>query len=168
MVKNHAHGRLKAADKVKQTERQAADRDKLLCTRLLQTISLHSLCIFFYFFFSFLKENWESFPVETVVHINGLLLHRGKHTSGTSVRLLHWRVWKKSNVNLINVRSGTFCQRGRESRKGRKKKAALLPTHHPPSSGRDVVAELPFDGAVGGFPCHYAVSKLHLMLTHGR
>lgn len=42
----------------------------------------------------------------------------GKHASGTSGRLLQWRVWKKkSNVNLINVRSGTFCQRGRESRK---------------------------------------------------
>lgn len=99
------------------------------------------------------------------------LVTEEKHTSGTSVRLLQWRVWKKNpNVNLINVRSGTFCQRGRESRKKRrkKKKAAVLPTHHPPSSGRDVIAELPFDGSVGGFPCHYAVSKLHLMLTHGR
>lgn len=31
---------------------------------------------------------------------------------------------KKSNANLMNVRSGTFCQRGRESRKGKKKKSS--------------------------------------------
>lgn len=97
---------------------------------------------------------------------------RGRVARGSSVRQPHWRVWKKSNVSLMNVRSGTFCQRGRESRKGggkgKKKRQSRLPTHHPPSSGRDVVAKLPFDGAVGSFPCHYAVSKLHLMLTHGR
>lgn len=46
------------------------------------------------------------------------------------------------------------------------KKVWPLPTYHPPSPGRDVVAELPFDGAFRGFSCHYAVSKLHLMLVH--
>ncbi len=54
----------------------------------------------------------------------------------------------------------------KEEQEEEKKKIHLLPTYHPPSPGRDVVAELPFDGAFRGFSCHYAVSKLHLMLVH--
>lgn len=54
---------------------------------------------------------------------------------------------------------------GRKKEEGEEsdKKENVVPTHHPPGPGRDVVAELPFDGALRGFPCHYAVSKLHLM-----
>ena len=55
-------------------------------------------------------------------------------------------------------------RRKKERKKERKKKKEnVVPTYHPPGPGWDVVAELPFDGAFRGFPCHYAVSKLHLM-----
>ncbi len=62
---------------------------------------------------------------------------------------------------------GSFTNKKKGKRRTRRrKKVHLLPTYHPPSPGRDVVAELPFDGAFRGFSCHYAVSKLHLMLVH--
>lgn len=67
----------------------------------------------------------------------------------------------------VQKREGTLfpLKKERKEENGRKKNW-LLPTYHPPSPGWDVVAELPFDGAFWGFSCHYAVSKLHLMLVH--
>lgn len=61
---------------------------------------------------------------------------RGRVARGSSVRQPHWRVWKKSNVSLMNVRSGTFCQRGRESRKGggKGKKKKAVPAANSPST----------------------------------
>lgn len=50
----------------------------------------------------------------------------------------------------VHNREGSFFpqkMRGKKKEEGGKKLLWLLPTYHPPSPGRDVVAELPFDGA---------------------
>lgn len=55
--------------------------------------------------------------------------------------------------------AGVFGGRKREREEGGEQ---LVPTHHPPRPGWDVVAQLPFDGSFRAFPRHHAVREPHL------